>query len=206
MDQDRLETSLQTQAHLEVEEFQPAMVAKSRFPKVQSPQRLKLTLSCAFTAALMTAASTQGKHVGSLGSQGTGSGTQAGQESSPQGWQFVHAVTGSSEKPWHASSHWTAVQGQLQLIKPIWKEPPTPPHSSARPRRGAALVRVAVSHCPPCSRRQHELHGFAHLATPLPAPAEFPVHCAWLNPPVPHSHFAFSCSAGCSPTLCTGQM
>lgn len=35
-------------------------------------------------------------------------------------------------------------------------------------------------------------------------PAELPVSCAWLNPPIPCSHFAFSCSGSCSPSLGTG--
>lgn len=113
-------------------------VQVSQALEVQTSQRreqaaLELTLSRAFIAALTATACTQGKRIGSLCSQGTGSGTRAGQESSPQGWQFVLAVAGSSEPPRHVSSR----RGQARLIKPIWKEPPAPPRSSARLRRGA---------------------------------------------------------------------
>lgn len=168
MDKGGLETSLQTQAHPEMEvstshsckvEPYQALAVGPATPKTRAGRAQADSAPCIHRCAHSHSLHTRKRHWEPL-FPGDGSGTQAGQESSPQGSALCLCCC------WQLSHHGTrSAWGLSQPAKPIWKEPPTPPCSSSHPRRGAALVAAAVSHCLPCSCRQHKLRFLLRLGS-----------------------------------------
>lgn len=166
IDQGGLETSLQTQAHLEVEVLQPVTFTKLMFSqcwRCSHPRGRGRQLKLSLTATApkqnnLPAAST-------AGAQRWCSRMAAKQLT------FVAAVTGSSETPGHTLWCSAAAWGWSQLSNPSGSLPlPCTFHKYWR--------RVAVGSCSfslPALlllAAQTLLRGFAHFPTPFPTPAE----------------------------------